>query len=325
MKWYEIFKAGNYPQGDYTKKNLDELVDRFARETSGAPITLNHNKKGPAYGWVDQLKRKGDRLLATFKQVPEAFQAVIKKGLFKNVSVELAPDRDGKGERLRAVSFLGATPPAIKELDLVEFGEDEDAIYIDFKEDNRMDEEERLRIRVADLEKELQSNKDEIKTFSEAESEKDKRIEVLETGIKSQALETKEKEVKAFCEAQVEAKKVYPAEVPGITQTLMSLDSTEIKEFSEEDGKTSKKTAFDQYKEAIEGRPEVVNFGEIVTDKTDRQYDFSGSEGQTEVDSEGLVIFSEVEKEAKVRNISLYDTPKIHDLTKEVIHRRKDQ
>ena len=53
-----------------------------------APITIDHQQSGPAYGWVDTVKADGDKLKVSFKEVPEEFEKDVNDGKFKKVSVE---------------------------------------------------------------------------------------------------------------------------------------------------------------------------------------------------------------------------------------------
>lgn len=50
MKYFEVFKAGNYPQGKFTKEEVQELAKNYDPSFCEAPITLDHEQKGPAYG-----------------------------------------------------------------------------------------------------------------------------------------------------------------------------------------------------------------------------------------------------------------------------------
>lgn len=69
MKYFEVFKAGNYPQGKFTKEEVQELAKNYDPSFCEAPITLDHEQKGPAYGWVDKLKEEDGLLKATFKNL----------------------------------------------------------------------------------------------------------------------------------------------------------------------------------------------------------------------------------------------------------------
>lgn len=310
MKWYELFKSGNYPQGSVTNRNIDSMVRRFKGETAGVPITIDHNKKGPAYGWVNQLKRSGDKLIASFKDVPEAFSKVVKQGLFKNVSME-SRDPDGKGERLRAVTFLGAQTPQIKDLETIEFSEDENVNYTDyndfkeFKEEN-MDELEKLKKENAELKNQLESKS---KDFSEKESSLKKQVTDLQTSVAEQNQKAKEQEVHLFCEKQQQEGKIGGKEdFAREKQMLMSMDDTKSLEFADTDGKTEKLTQFESYKNAIENRPKLFEEGEVVTDKVKQQYDYSKD---NESDPDSAKLFAEAKKLASEKDIRIAEACKI--------------
>lgn len=122
-KWIEVFKAGKYPQGNVTNADLQELVTNYDPKYFESPITIDHIDTGPSYGWVEKVKLDGDKLYALFHDVEESFQEDVKKGRYKNRSIEYYPNLDGKGKYLRAVSFLGAHPPAVKGMAPITFSE----------------------------------------------------------------------------------------------------------------------------------------------------------------------------------------------------------
>ena len=67
-----------------------------------------------AYGWVQKLKAQGGKLFARFKQAQDGFRDAVQAGRFKNRSVSLCKDLDGRGLSLRCVGFLGAAAPAAR-------------------------------------------------------------------------------------------------------------------------------------------------------------------------------------------------------------------
>ena len=71
MKYFEVFKAGNYPQGAFSKEEVQELANNYDPSFCEAPITLDHEQKGPAYGWVDRLKEENGVLKASFKNLSD--------------------------------------------------------------------------------------------------------------------------------------------------------------------------------------------------------------------------------------------------------------
>jgi len=115
--WIEVFRAGSYPQGTFTASDIQSVAGAYDPETFEAPSTVDHQQKGMAQGWVEDLKAKGESLYAKFKQVPETFAKAIKDGRLKNRSIELFRDLDGEGLYLKAVTWLGAKAPQVKGLE----------------------------------------------------------------------------------------------------------------------------------------------------------------------------------------------------------------
>ena len=97
MKFFEVFKAGKYPQGNFTKKEIAQIAKNYDPTFCEAPITIDHQQSGPAYGWVETVKAEGDKLKVAFKDVPETFEKDVNDGKYKKVSVELYRNLEGKG------------------------------------------------------------------------------------------------------------------------------------------------------------------------------------------------------------------------------------
>jgi hypothetical protein len=122
--WFEIFSTGTHTDSnghiaDWSEKDLDEIVSLYNPAVHEAPIVIGHPEMdSPAYGWIDALKREGDKLLAKPKQLVEEFKEWVRKGFYKKVSIALFPDLG-----LRHVGFLGGTPPAVKGLKPAAFGD----------------------------------------------------------------------------------------------------------------------------------------------------------------------------------------------------------
>ena len=76
----------------------------------------------PATGWVESLRRIGDRLVVDFMDMPRIVKEALEKKLFRKISAEvwfeLPHPTTGEeiGPALRAVAFLGADIPEIKGL-----------------------------------------------------------------------------------------------------------------------------------------------------------------------------------------------------------------
>jgi len=125
-KWIEVFKTGTHTDSSgntkkWTTKDLDRIVSNYAARKTDSPAVIGHPKSNsPAYGWVMELKRDGDLLLAKVKPTVKEFVEWVRKKLYKHVSISLRPDLS-----LRHVGFLGAAAPAVKGLKEAEFAEEE--------------------------------------------------------------------------------------------------------------------------------------------------------------------------------------------------------
>ena len=143
MKYFEVFKAGVYPQGKFTKKQIAEIASNYDPKFCEAPITIDHQQSGPAYGWVQDVKAENDKLKVCFKDVPEEFEKEVNAGKYKKVSVELYRNLEGKGAYLKAVSFLGAAIPQVKGLEAIKFMEAESDTY-EFESDETEDDADKF-------------------------------------------------------------------------------------------------------------------------------------------------------------------------------------
>ncbi|WP_027188350.1 hypothetical protein [Desulfovibrio cuneatus] len=117
MNWIEIFRTGTHTDSagtsrTFTGVHLDHMVASFNPARHEPPLVLGHPKTdGPAYGWVQAMKREGERLLAGFRNVPPALQTAVDDGHYQKRSIALFADG-----RLRHVGLLGAAVPAVEGL-----------------------------------------------------------------------------------------------------------------------------------------------------------------------------------------------------------------
>jgi len=127
-----VFRAGNYPQGDWPVERVAKAVAAYDPGLHRAPLTDDHRQQGPAFGWFDEFFLEGDRLftnLDTDTITPEGF-AEIQSGRWGPPSIEFYPEDHPANPvpgtpYIKAVTMLGAKPPQIKGLDPVRFSEAE--------------------------------------------------------------------------------------------------------------------------------------------------------------------------------------------------------
>ena len=140
IKEVHIFKAGTQTsaQGvtrEFTVNDLKQIADSYQPDVHEAPIRIGHedNDKVPAWGWVKDVKVKGDELFAEVDFSPLAAD-YIKNGLYKKVSASFySPESKINPEpgkwSLRHVALLGAQPPAVKGLKGFAYEEGADGVH----------------------------------------------------------------------------------------------------------------------------------------------------------------------------------------------------
>lgn len=136
----EILRVGRWNGREYAGRDLDAIVESYAALAPvyyEAPGKLGHNDDQtltdgqPAVGWVTRVYRKGNSLLADFKDVPATLGRLIQAGGYRKRSVEVMFNVQ-MAERtwdcvLKAVAWLGADMPAVKGMsDVMEFYTDQD-------------------------------------------------------------------------------------------------------------------------------------------------------------------------------------------------------
>ena len=319
MKFFEVFKAGKYPQGSFTKKEIAEIAKNYDPTFCEAPITIDHQQSGPAYGWVESVKADGSKLKVSFKEMPENFQKDVNDGKYKKVSVELYRNLEGKGAYLKAVSFLGAAPPQVKGLEPIKFMESESDVYEFVSEDE--DEEqfseteiEDLKNQITDLEKQVAKFKEGNKRLETIKSLKDK-IAVLTDEVasfkeKAEGKEEIEKELaeiksaikkkehEDFIEKQIDKGTLVPANKDVVLSVLQELDN--VQKFGEDS------TVIVDFKSFIESLTPQITYGETAA--KGKQIDQNQDVQQfANADEESLEVFKEAKALAEKENISFKD------------------
>lgn len=218
--WIEIFRTGTHTDAggnkrEWTEADLNRMASSYDPNAHEAPLVIGHPKNnGPAYGWVEQLKVQGGKLLMRAGQVLPEFADLVKTGRFKKRSISVYPNGT-----LRHVGFLGAQPPAIKGLKDVSFGEEETIIY-EYQEDTMPTVEE------------LQAQLDEERTARKnAEAEASAYKEQAEKSAADFAEEQKRSrrtEIDTFIDKGIAEAKMLPAwKDQGLAEFMTALDEME--------------------------------------------------------------------------------------------------
>lgn len=317
MKYFEVFKAGNYPQGKFTKEEVQELAKNYDPSFCEAPITLDHEQKGPAYGWVDKLKEEDGLLKASFKNLSPELKDYVSKGKYKKISVEIYRELEGKKPYLKAVSFLGASIPQVKGMESVEFKEGESDVYefsIETEDENietfSEEDVEELKNTISNLQTQIAQFKEDAKkqeTIKSLKSQvKDLTIELAKfkdeaAGKEELAKELKEikdnlrnKDFNEFIDKQIDAGILTPANKDAVFSILQDLDN--IKKFDESSN------SIDIFKSFISALPKQVEFDEVALKNAKKKS--NDDLKYADADEESVEIFNQAKNIAQEENIS---------------------
>jgi len=315
MKFFEVFRAGTYPQGKFSKSEIQELAKNYDPAFCEAPITLDHEQKGPAYGWVESLKEDNGTLKASFKDLSEDLKEFVNSGKYKKISVEIYRELEGKKPYLKAVSFLGASIPQVKGMKAVEFKEGEADTYI-FEtkiEEDEAEDVESLKATISDLQNQVADFKERIKKNTEI---KDLKSQVKDLNIQlakfkedaegkdklaKELREIKEnlrnKEFTEFIDKQIELGILTPSDKDTVFSIFQDLDNT--KKFDESSN------GVDNFKNFIASLPKHIEFSEIATKQ--RQNSKQKIEKYAGADEDSLEIYKQATDIAEKEKISFKD------------------
>ncbi len=128
-RFFTVFRAGKFPQGEFPRSSIEAVANHYDPSFSEAPVTVDHAKSGPAFGWVDGARAVGDDLQVSFRDVAPELKEAVEAGRYRKISIELFRQLDGRAPYLKAVTLLGATPPQIKDLPAITFADGETDVY----------------------------------------------------------------------------------------------------------------------------------------------------------------------------------------------------
>ena len=125
----ELAKTGNHNGISINPEDITDMKKTFCGDV---PVTIGHEMDDtmPAFGWVKSvdISENGEVLtgeLELSEELSEAFQA----GKYKNWSIGAGRNEDGH-MYLHHVAFLGAVPPMIKDLKIIEMGDTSEIVTL---------------------------------------------------------------------------------------------------------------------------------------------------------------------------------------------------
>ena len=278
----EVFATGKHNGDKFTDEDLAQIVESFnqTKDRTKPYLKLGHSDTQglvgkdelPAAGFVENLRKMGNKLICDFVNVPNKIFELIKRKAYSRVSIELFCNQIINGIKhplnLKAVAMLGGETPAVQTLDdimalygnqnfVIEFDSGQEVKNYDYSGGAEMSEEHMKRIgklegdlkifeeENAQLKAELEKKEAEAKEaeakVGEAEKkaeEAGKEAEEAKAEVAKVEEEKKEAELTAKIEKFVSEGKILPvqgklaSELYRATRTSEKKFSVEEKEYS---------------------------------------------------------------------------------------------
>lgn len=321
----EIFSAGKWNGQTFSEADLDKMVDTFKKtaDTVRPFLKLGHDDNQkllqaeglPAAGWVSNIYRKGNKLVADFVDIPKKIYELIENRAYRKVSIELFKNVEILENKfdflISGVALLGAETPGVLNLkDILDRFKiksyDSNCIFtheceqlitdLDVNGGNMNQELIEAKARIAELEKDLsKKDKETAKFQKDVESKTQLEKELAET--KEQFAKTVADLKKKETEAQVAELKasgvITPAMEKGVFQLL---DETAEKFSIQKDDKELDSTKFELVKHLFElAKASDANTEEKTVD---------GDQIHTEQKDIFSKIDAEIEKFSQENNVS---------------------
>lgn len=129
-----VFRAGSYPQGDFTVEAVSQIARDYSPSVHFAPLKVGHGKDSTAQAlaWVEGLTAVDGVLFADIGKITPELVDGVNNHRFHKVSIELYNPEQSPTKKfyLRAVGLLGAEPPAVKGLPVFEFSDKETDYFL---------------------------------------------------------------------------------------------------------------------------------------------------------------------------------------------------
>lgn len=238
-----------------TEQALRDAAETFESEV---PVTLGHHLADfmPAFGWVKAVEySEPEKILYGDVELSDVLKEAFEQGLYKKWSVGIRK-RASDGKRfLHHLAFLGAVPPKIKDLKIM-----------DSKVINMADVDETWAFELAD-----KSTK-EVKTMpDEPKKDEGKDIELADVKKKVSDLEIALRNAKKDALKNAIAGKVPAAKAALVMELADRLPLEDSIELSDDSGTKRKVSAFDLLSEIFASIPLPVMPGSVdMGDAPDR-------------------------------------------------------
>lgn len=317
----EIFSTGKWNGADYSDGDLDNMVENFNILGSKvkAPLKIGHNDKQelvksdgmPAIGWVQELKRQGNKLIAKVTDIPKKVYELISRKAYRRVSSEIIWNFRDAGNIYKrvlcGVALLGADMPAVSNLSdilglysLNSDDENYDIHYCYIKDEEKEETSIMDNNKIQELENELKAQEEKIVKLS---ADKDQEIESLKLELVKTEKDKVKTKVYSLLEKGLREGKIPPAVKEHFAALIIGEENEQgvVHKYSEGEIKSTDKLGM--LENLIENMPKIVKFSEETeTPKEEEKIkEPEVSKPESEKKDE---IAEKVEEEAKKENLS---------------------
>ena len=265
----EIFSAGEWNGDRYTTEDLDAMVAAFHDESTKyrPSVKLGHDPKQkllqedgyPAAGWIGNLYRIGEKLIADFIDMPEKIYDLVAKKAYRKVSAEIYWDININGtvypRLLSAVALLGGDMPAVNNLNdllalyglakgdkIKSYARIEDGFILktyDIEQENepmaKTENEIKLELEVAAQAQKLAEQEAAVKKFSASAADAEKELATLKqfkVDAEKNAAELAAKAAQAELDGAITKLEAAHKISPSMKEFVLALCGAEKKEYS---------------------------------------------------------------------------------------------
>ncbi len=285
-QWIEIFRLGDYgKKGNWDRPKIEQVIQNFKSKVWTPVAVLGHPEDdSPAFGWIKDLRLRGDLLDAQFEKVHPALEALVADGRYPNRSAAFYLDPQGRGPVLRHVGFLGAIPPEVKGLEPIHFSHREFLAFDFNQEEDKMDLKQ-IKEAVAEFFREKFTEGKPAPQFTEEQVQQrieavtkpllesvqaltkkfDESVKKAEDRANASDAASRKAEVHAFIEKRKAANQWVPAfDEAGLPAVLEHLATTPGTIKFGEAGKEKEVTPYQVFSGFLEKLPIIVPMGDLA-------------------------------------------------------------
>lgn len=234
----EVLSVGVWKGFKFTLPDLKEMAANFIKlkDIIKPPIKLGHTKDetgAPAYGWISDLKVKGNKLIAYAVDMPPILLKAIKARRYRRVSSEVFTEYHFNGTKygkvFSALALLGAEAPAVKDLEdlqayltqnpdehgtfekIMAFDAPSEFQFMDDEGDNDMKPEE-IQEKLDKITGQLTTLTATNTTLKAENKDLKAKLEKQEKKAFSELKDSNAQALKTFCDEQVKEGRMLPAQ-----------------------------------------------------------------------------------------------------------------